>query len=934
MFTSSLHAQFNTYGFAAYTINENAPYQVYTSTNPSTSGGNTWIYIGNLNNGSDDLPGRARDCIVIGDNLYVVYNDPNNNESGVYIYDLNSPSAGVQPLGIGLFGSLNDGRVVEKVNGITRTEDNIYYGVSGNDFIFAFDITTGQIVPDAFGGNDHIDLVMAPGSTNFTIGTNEDMGYNTCEDKVYISASFGGGGNGDDWVASVDLTNGQVTPEFATKLDSDGLAFDSDGNLFTSNRGNFYYFNGTELIKIDQVTSTNIALESLGFVLDAAPVAHDDSLEGVYCASETVVINPLENDVDFENNLDPTTVQVSNVPTGVAASVNTVNGEISLTFTPGFSGDIQFNYTVKDTKIGNCDIAEPSNMATISLSVNTGTDTDGDGIVDSCDLDNDNDGILDIDECPFVDSGKDGAYKGTEYTMNITSPNRLDHTANHILESIEVEGGTYNYFIVPDVYVSSFSGVNSNGKVYITDHGTQINDYNNNPNFDNNALPAFQSADLNLYHSLDGKNYTQDSYTVSYNNPIVSNRDIFIAVTERTRNNRYFIEALDSDNNVLGNLTVIPGDYVNTNHKVHPSGAGFVFVGLFQIDDLAPVGSEISALRVSFTSAATSDGPDGKILIFGDFAKISCDTDLDGIPDYLDTDSDNDGCFDALEAAGNITTGQLDTNGMITGNVDENGVPIAVSGGQSTTAAVTINEKVTISSITSDVSGAICSGTTITYIANATGTRVTDFSTTPYTTEALDPSEINYQWYESTDGGTTFTILSGKTNNTLTLSNVQVAAPVTQYKVLASSANNSCGTEDTTSLTVVNEADLSLEKTVYADQNATGAEITQANIGDTIYYKIVLTNNGPCDATASVKDVLPAGVSYIATSSTVPASTSFAVDEPSNIGMWNNITVTSGSTQTLVIAVLIGPNCGDITNFAEVETSSRQDPNSTPGNNQ
>lgn len=97
MFTSSLHAQFNTYGFAAYTINENAPYQVYTSTNPSTSGGNTWIYIGNLNNGSDDLPGRARDCIVIGDNLYVVYNDPNNNESGVYIYDLTVLQQGCNP---------------------------------------------------------------------------------------------------------------------------------------------------------------------------------------------------------------------------------------------------------------------------------------------------------------------------------------------------------------------------------------------------------------------------------------------------------------------------------------------------------------------------------------------------------------------------------------------------------------------------------------------------------------------------------------------------------------------------------------------------------------------------------------------------------------------------------------------------------------------
>eukprot|EP01093_Parvamoeba_rugata_P019647 TRINITY_DN900_c0_g1_i3.p1 TRINITY_DN900_c0_g1~~TRINITY_DN900_c0_g1_i3.p1 ORF type:complete len:560 (-),score=168.19 TRINITY_DN900_c0_g1_i3:1359-3038(-) len=58
------------------------------------------------------------------------------------------------------------------------------------------------------------------------------------------------------------------------------------------------------------------------------------------------------------------------------------------------------------------------------------------------------------------------------------------------------------------------------------------------------------------------------------------------------------------------------------------------------------------------------------------------DTDGDGTPDALDLDSDNDGCFDALEGASNLDFPDLNSDGSIAGVVDENGVPIAVSGGQ------------------------------------------------------------------------------------------------------------------------------------------------------------------------------------------------------------------------------------------------------------
>ncbi len=64
------------------------------------------------------------------------------------------------------------------------------------------------------------------------------------------------------------------------------------------------------------------------------------------------------------------------------------------------------------------------------------------------------------------------------------------------------------------------------------------------------------------------------------------------------------------------------------------------------------------------------------------------DIDGDGVLDCLDVDSDNDGCFDALEAAGSYNHTQL-SSGAFTGGIDGNGVPSTVSGGQTNTAAVT-----------------------------------------------------------------------------------------------------------------------------------------------------------------------------------------------------------------------------------------------------
>ncbi|WP_218597803.1 T9SS type A sorting domain-containing protein [Polaribacter sp. NJDZ03] len=59
------------------------------------------------------------------------------------------------------------------------------------------------------------------------------------------------------------------------------------------------------------------------------------------------------------------------------------------------------------------------------------------------------------------------------------------------------------------------------------------------------------------------------------------------------------------------------------------------------------------------------------------------DDDGDGVINSLDTDSDGDGCPDALEGSANFTLADVDVNNRLTGNVDEDGIPLlATSTGQ------------------------------------------------------------------------------------------------------------------------------------------------------------------------------------------------------------------------------------------------------------
>ena len=117
---------------------------------------------------------------------------------------------------------------------------------------------------------------------------------------------------------------------------------------------------------------------------------------------------------------------------------------------------------------------------------------------------------------------------------------------------------------------------------------------------------------------------------------------------------------------------------------------------------------------------------------------------------------------------------------------------------------------------------------------------------------------------------------------------------------------------------VISVTDLSLTKIVVDN------DITPL-VGSEITFQITVTNDGPQDATGvEVLDVLPSGYDFVLFSSTTGAYNE-------TTGLWNVGNIASGTSETLLIDVLVNET-GDYINVAQVSASDISDIDSTPNN--
>lgn len=627
--------------------------------------------------------------------------------------------------------------------------------------------------------------------------------------------------------------------------------------------------------------------------------------------------------------------------TNPALTVTVNNGETVKWYSAATGGTLLatgLSYTSPETAVGKYTYyVESSNSSgclssyriPVSLTIDN-TDSDLDGVGDACDLDDDNDGILDVDE----------------------QTNNCSDFPTLVFKNATLESGTALSTGAVYRFPSVISGVDA--LVTIVSSGASnpgLNKFDN----DGSNIDAFQPE------------------LKSGNTEVQFKFNFVLAGTSTTTNIRDFVlTGVDIDGDSSVGREFVEFDVVGSSLYAVEAGApvstliisstatGTRFWGPVTVYDgivitetrvMATVKYQgVSEVNIKIGANPTSTvnrlfsiigspcfldssyrTPSNTTLFLGS----DKDTDDDNKYDRLDLDSDGDGCSDANEAYNSTNAdggdglqyGLGDTLTFAEGEVDSDGkvvtasyaTPTQTANGKYTFEQATV---VTINTSPVDLEGFEGMSSTFTAIASTA-----ILETNPATTASTD---VIYNWFVNKNDGNGFVALSGESGvvasgNTvsLTVSGITTAMHGYVYKVIFTNEANICGVEAEATLNVYT-VDLSLTNTV---SNSTPA------IGDLIFYNITLSNIGPNQAIGvTVLDLLPVGLQYDVTNSVIPAGTTYN----SSTGIWDlsTLTIDVGTDYVLKLAAVVGENCGSITNFAEVYTSSRKDIDSTPGNGQ
>ncbi len=261
------------------------------------------------------------------------------------------------------------------------------------------------------------------------------------------------------------------------------------------------------------------------------------------------------------------------------------------------------------------------------------------------------------------------------------------------LRSIDINGVGYTTFVVPSSYEMLRLGPGGHGQNNVWQNGSQTISGSDNPNWTDRALTAYQSLNLNYYFQSqnNGDNFCEDYssvaatdaqiQTIRYSPGIPSNPDGVIAVTERGGNNCMYIELYGipvggGSEQLLGrtfvrnqgNLRgVNPQAPPTTNSDYWSSGRNnenndIIGIALYELSELAPVGSTITSIRYM---GATNDHGDGKFFLMQTYAED------DSLRIKLDREGNGDiGANDMVPPGSTYTLTSGTANGTLTFNPD------------------------------------------------------------------------------------------------------------------------------------------------------------------------------------------------------------------------------------------------------------------------
>ena len=355
------------------------------------------------------------------------------------------------------------------------------------------------------------------------------------------------------------------------------------------------------------------------------------------------------------------------------------------------NGDPQFNAITWNSNSSNTVILSqkvigPTNISGVGNGVVLCTDDiDNDGIINSFDTDSDGDGCADA-----IEGG--ASFKKANLTNDALS-GAVDAYGVPVVAG--ASGQTIGSSANAAAQDVDCGCVNDNDKDEVCD-AVDLDDDNDG------ILDVKECMTSNFYWStpptINGKTATGKINTVNYTYTSTVN----IQTTSTVYSHGTFPSSFN-----IPNTTVIRNDFISTNTITFAQpvlNPTLVFSSIGNGGQNVPIkfSNPVEVLfqsgGVTVTSSTQISGQEGYLVLRmnGTYSQISfdyladeswvnfafgadfatfCDTDNDGTPNYLDTDSDGDGCADAIEGGASFKTSDL-TNDALSGAVDANGVPV------------------------------------------------------------------------------------------------------------------------------------------------------------------------------------------------------------------------------------------------------------------
>ncbi|WP_299769194.1 VCBS domain-containing protein [uncultured Dokdonia sp.] len=317
-------------------------------------------------------------------------------------------------------------------------------------------------------------------------------------------------------------------------------------------------------------------------------------------------------------------------------------------------------------------------------------DTDGDGVADIDDLDDDNDGILDIDECALTFSvsevsaqASNGGYIYDEFSASGAFRDQINYSfANPHTGMVGfvtmAKAGFGGELLEPTMLQNgdAFDGVLIDQTVAQTTSFTQL-DFRDPGGTGSGSATAWQIARGYIYIP---DNISSD-FTITLTEFNISTSHLYLATTD--------VGVYDATNSIFntGTISRVTTDF-NDLKLVNdvgvgasgPTGDGAVGQGNGAAagnNEVITIDQSQAGQFVAFAMLTTDNGVTGNVrmtvsdatFIFGTLPNtFVCDSDMDGIANNLDLDSDGDGCPDALEGDGGFAETDLATSTIDGGN--------------------------------------------------------------------------------------------------------------------------------------------------------------------------------------------------------------------------------------------------------------------------